>query len=314
MNTIRFIMIAMMFTFTYVVSNAQTIDSYLKKNNLTADKTNYGLYHNIEKSGKGGAPGKGDFVKVILKGQLLDGMVFDEATAEKPFVFQLGYRQVVRGLDVGMTLFKTGGKGTLYIPAELAYGSKGVGKSVPPNAPVMYEVELLEIMSERAYEDYMIDLERKERAAFLAQKKQQALTDQKLINEYAISKKLKVQQTPSGASYVITKKGKGKPAKAGDFIAVAYEGFLLDGNSFDKSPAKKPYKFELGANKVIQGWDDSLVNFNKGAEGWLLVPSQLAYGPRSIDEGKISIPGNSVLVFKIKMTDIDRVKNVQTRK
>jgi len=43
MNTIRFIMIAMMFTFTYVVSNAQTIDSYLKKNNLTADKTNYGL-------------------------------------------------------------------------------------------------------------------------------------------------------------------------------------------------------------------------------------------------------------------------------
>jgi len=115
----------------------------------------------------------------------------------------------------------------------------------------------------------------------------------------------KAKRLPSGMSYVITKKGKGENAKKGDYIEVHYEGQLIDGSVFDSSYEKgQPFKFTLGRRKAIEGWEEGLLNFKKGSEGWLIVPSQMAYGPREIREGKTHIPANSVLVFKIKVVDL----------
>ena len=97
-------------------------------------------------------------------------------------------------------------------------------------------------------------------------------------------------------------------AKPGDQLEVSYQGFLLDDSSFDASAAASPYRFELGKSKVIKGWEEGLQYFQKGSEGWLLIPSKLAYGPRSIEEGKILVPGNSVLIFKVKVVDIEAGK------
>ena len=154
----------------------------------------------------------------------------------------------------------------------------------------------------------MKEVEAKERRKYEEHKKKQFSEDKKIIQKYALKNKLKTKRMPSGVSYVLKKKGKGETAKAGDMIEVHYEGRLTNGDVFDSSFDKEPFKFVLGKGKTIQGWEDGLKNFKKGSEGWLLIPSKLAYGPRSIREGKINIPENSVLIFKIKVVTINRKK------
>lgn len=284
---------------------AQNTDlkSYLETAKIETESA-YGMQYRVYKAGQGEHVKKGDYVLIHYKGKLLDGTIFDATEPEEPFVFQVGYGQVVRGLDVGMTLLNKGSKTDLFIPSDMAYGTKGVGKMIPPNAALIFEVDVIDIMDNKAYDQYMRALEAKERAAFEAHIAQQFETDLRRINDYAVQNKIKAKRLPSGLSYAITKKGKGEKATSGDVLEVSYEGFLLDGTTFDKSPAKEPYQVRLGAKKVIQGWEEGLQQFNKGAQGWLLVPSKMAYGPRSIEEDHISIPSDAVLIFKIKVESI----------
>ena len=281
------------------------IATYIKKNKLSA-KAEYGIHYVLGIAGTGQKIKKGDYVKINYEGKRLDGKTFDVSDSKEPFVFQVGYGQVIRGLDVGMTLLNKGCEAKLLIPADLAYGNKGVGTTIPPNASLLFEIEVLDIMNQNQYDDYMRDLEKKERQAFENHRKQQFDADLRLINKYASKKKIKAKRLPSGVSYAITKKGKGDFATAGDVLRVRYEGFLTDGSKFDASKAKAPYQFELGAQKVIEGWEEGLTQFNKGAEGWLLIPSKLAYGPRAIQEEGISIPANSILIFKIKVESLEK--------
>ncbi|HHH50149.1 MAG TPA: peptidylprolyl isomerase, partial [Saprospiraceae bacterium] len=60
---------------------------------------------------------------------------------------------------------------------------------------------------------------------------------------------------------------------------------------------------------VIEGWDEGLQQLGRGGEAWLLIPSRLAYGPRAIEEKDISIPENSVLIFKVKILEIKKPKS-----
>ncbi len=287
--------------------SAQTqldLKSYLKENKIDAKQSKDGIFYTVDKKGKGAMPKKGDYVMVNYVGKLLDGKVFDQSEANDPFVFQVGYRQVIRGWDLGIPLYKVGAKGSLYVPPSLAYGTRGAG-AIPPNSPLIFEIELVKIMNLGEYDKYMVELEQKERRAFEAHVKTQFVKDKKLINEYALDNKLKTKRTPSGLSYVITKKGKGAKAKAGDQLKVSYEGQLLDGSVFDSSKGKKPYEFVLGQKKVIDGWEEGLQFFNKGSEGWLLIPSKLGYGPLAIKEDGIDLPADAVLVFKIEVVDIN---------
>ena len=282
------------------------LETYLSDQNIAAEATDYGLYYTITKQGTGRKPKVGDYLALNFKGKLLDGKVFQESDPADPFVFQIGYRQVIRGWDLGIRAFPLGSKGTIYIPSNLAYGKRGAGKEVPPNSALQFEVEVLKILSGQEYDAYMEELERKEQAAYLAEIEAQFIADKKLIQEYALSNKLRTKRTASGLSYVITKAGKGGKAKAGDELAVTYEGFLLDGKPFDATKAKETYKFPLGKRKVIKGWDEGLTYFAEGSEGILLIPSKLAYGPRAIYEENVAIPSNSVLIFKIKVEEIKR--------
>lgn len=280
------------------------IHDYLKENNIKAESTTDGVYYKIAKKGNGDQPKSGDYVMVNYKGMLVNGKTFDESKEGEPLVFQLGHRQVIRGWESGIPKFKVGSAGQLFVPASMAYGKTGAGKAIPPNSDLIFEIEVLKVMTFQEYDSYMFELEKKQRQKFIEQKKEQLKIDKKLIQDFAISKKIKSKRTNSGLSYAITKKGKGEKAKAGDVLKVSYTGYLLDGSVFDKS--KKGFEFPLGKNKVIKGWEEGLTYFNKGSEGWLMIPSQFAYGPRSIEEDDISIPSNSVLVFKIKVEDITK--------
>jgi FKBP-type peptidyl-prolyl cis-trans isomerase len=282
------------------------IQSYLTTQNITAVATDYGLHYQIEKEGKGAKPKVGDYVALRFKGKLLDGTVFEASEAGEDFIFQVGYRQVIRGWDLGLREFPVGSTGKLFIPPNLGYGTTGAGELVPPNTPLIFEIELLKILTEEEYNEYMAALEAKEQAAFEAQIETQFIQDKKLIQNYVLDKRLRTKRTRSGLSYAITKKGKGATAKKGDELSVSYKGYLLDGKPFDASKAKETYKVLLGLGKVIKGWDEGLTFFTEGSEGILLIPSKLAYGPRGIYEKNVAIPPNSVLVFDIKVEKIKR--------
>ncbi|MEK7256760.1 MAG: FKBP-type peptidyl-prolyl cis-trans isomerase [Bacteroidota bacterium] len=293
-----------LFTLQAQPDSPLSLEDYLQKNSLSTQATEDGLHYQIQLPGSGNFPKQGDYVLLTFKAMLLDSTVFDQSHEGEPFIFQVGNREVIKGLDKGIRLLKKGGKAKLFVPPSLGYMQYGVGKTVPPNSPLIYEIELLDVMNFEQYDAFMRDLEERERQEFKRLEQAQFEKDLNIIESVAEEKRLKTKRTFSGLSYAVTKPGKGENAKPGNKLVVAYEGFLADGSPFEKSPAEKPYEFVLGAGKVMDGWEEGLQFFNKGSEGWLLIPSRLAYGQLEINEANVRVPANSVLVFKVKVVEI----------
>ena len=109
-------------------------------------KTDSGLRYQIIQEGNGKKANKGDNVSVHYKGQLLDGTVFYSSYKRKqPLDFTVGIGQVIAGWDEGLQLLKVGDKARLVIPSNLAYGSQGAGGVIPPDAPLIFDVELVAV-------------------------------------------------------------------------------------------------------------------------------------------------------------------------
>ena len=125
-------------------------ENYLKLLNDISQgfsKTKSGLLYNFEIHNNSKKPSTGDKVSVHYKGMLLDGTVFDSSyKRNEPIVFTLGVGQVIKGWDEGVSLLGIGDKAKLIIPAELAYGEAGAGGIIPPNATLIFEVELVSII------------------------------------------------------------------------------------------------------------------------------------------------------------------------
>ncbi len=110
------------------------------------DKTESGLRYKILQNGEGKQATKGANVSVHYKGQLLDGTVFDSSYKRKqPIDFSVGVGQVIPGWDEGILLLKVGDKARFVIPSDLAYGERGAGGVIPPNAPLIFDVELMDV-------------------------------------------------------------------------------------------------------------------------------------------------------------------------
>ncbi|MCU7924022.1 MAG: FKBP-type peptidyl-prolyl cis-trans isomerase [Candidatus Thiodiazotropha sp. (ex Dulcina madagascariensis)] len=108
--------------------------------------TDSGLKYEDLSEGSGGVAAAGQRVSVHYTGWLKDGDKFDSSLdRDQPFDFTLGKGMVIRGWDEGVAGMKVGGKRRLTIPSQLGYGSRGTGGVIPPNATLVFDVELLGI-------------------------------------------------------------------------------------------------------------------------------------------------------------------------
>jgi FKBP-type peptidyl-prolyl cis-trans isomerase len=121
-------------------------DAALDKIAAGFNKAESGLRYQIIQKGNGAKAEKGKTVSVHYKGQLADGTVFDSSyKRNQPIDFPLGMGQVISGWDEGIQLLKVGDKARFVIPSHLGYGSRGAGGVIPPDATLIFDVELMDV-------------------------------------------------------------------------------------------------------------------------------------------------------------------------
>ena len=141
-------------------------------------------------------------------------------------------------------------------------------------------------------------------ASSLAQ--DQKKIDDDLLKKHFAKNKIKATKTATGLYYVISKKGTGPNAKAGQNVSMKYQGKFLDGKQFDGNmddnfnlQRPTPLQFQLGKGMVIAGWDEGIQLLNKGCRATFYIPSGLGYGPG----GRGPIPANTCMVFNVELVD-----------
>lgn len=125
----------------YVAQNEQDIIAYIAKNNLTAQRSDSGLYYVINEAGDDEQPTAASNVTVAYKGYFTNGNVFDQS---KPEGISFGLNQVIKGWTEGIPYFKEGGSGILLVPAHLGYGNDDRGP-IPGGSVLIFEVKLITI-------------------------------------------------------------------------------------------------------------------------------------------------------------------------
>lgn len=134
-------------------------------------------------------------------------------------------------------------------------------------------------------------------AAPVAQENVTPQKDQKMTDNTAE----KITTTPTGLKYVERAQGTGDVATKGKMVSVHYVGTLENGQKFDSSLDRgQPIEFKLGVGQVISGWDEGLEGVKVGGKRKLIIPSDLAYGPRKVG----TIPANSTLIFEVELMGV----------
>lgn len=126
----------------YLEEDRLAIQEYLAENGLVAQETPEGLFYIIDEEGTGDHPDLTSFVKVHYEGRLLNGTKFD-SSYDRGEASEFFLTQVIQGWQIGIPLLKKGGKGQLFIPSPLGYGSRASG-GIPANSVLVFDVELID--------------------------------------------------------------------------------------------------------------------------------------------------------------------------
>lgn len=249
-------------------------DSQAGDEELTS--TASGLQYVILEDGSGEKPEPGGIVEVHYTGTLEDGTKFDSSYDRgEPIQFALGQGQVIPGWDEGISLLNVGDKARLVIPPDLAYGERGAGGVIPPNATLIFEVELVSVQPPPPPPP-------------------EAPTE---VEEADYT------TTDSGLKYYDFEEGTGESPETGQGVSVHYTGWLEDGTMFDSSLTRgQPFEFQVDVGQVIPGWDEGVASMKVGGKRQLVIPSDLAYGEQGAGGG--IIPPNATLVFEVELLEV----------
>jgi len=248
--------------------------------------TESGLQYRIVAEGDGATPTADEFVTVHYAGRLIDGTEFDSSYKRgEPATFPTG--GLIKGWTEALLLMQVGDKWELTIPAEIAYGERGAGGVIPPNATLVFDIELLGIKSEA-------DLNAERDAAMAGFKNEQAA----FLEENA--KKDGITATASGLQYRVITEGSGKSPSATSQVTVHYAGTLINGDEFDSS-YKRGEPISFGLNQVIAGWTEGVQLMKEGGKYEFFIPYNLGYGER----GSRNIPPFATLIFTVELISVD---------
>ena len=125
----------------YSIQNEKEITDYIVAKNLTAVKSDTGLYYVITEPGTGKQPTANSDVRVAYKGYFTSGKIFDQS---KPEGISFSLQQVIKGWTEGISYFKEGGSGVLLIPSHLGYGSGG-RPGIPGGSVLVFDVKLITV-------------------------------------------------------------------------------------------------------------------------------------------------------------------------
>jgi peptidylprolyl isomerase len=276
----------------------EDLKKYIEEKKISVAPTASGLIFIETLAGKGAKIDSGSWVKAHFKVSLIDGKpVFSTYDRGEPMEFEYGKRFDTPGFEEGVSKMLKGGKSTMIVPSEIAFGEMGRGAMVPPFSTVIYDVEIVDITSKADHDKKINEEKKKEEMKMQANKGQEGA----LMSKYLKDKNITAKPTASGLIYVEKVKGTGTRAIAGKKVKVHYTGTLLDGSKFDSSRDRnEPFEFNLGQGQVIKGWDEGIAMMNVGGKATLVIPSSIAYGDR--DMGKI--PPFSTLVFDVELLDV----------
>lgn len=247
-------------------------DAPSKVDDADFETTDSGLqYYDLE-VGDGPMPEEGQRVSVHYTGWLLDGTKFDSSLDRaQPVQFAVGASQVIPGWDEGMTTMKVGGRRQLVIPPELGYGAQGAGGVIPPDATLVLEVELVDVLPGSPAAPSEVD-------------------------------EVDYETTDSGLKYYDFEVGEGASPEQGQQVAVHYTGWLVDGTKFDSSLDRgQPFVFVLGMGQVIPGWDEGVATMKIGGKRQLVIPPELGYGEQGSGG---TIPPNATLIFEVELLGV----------
>ncbi|HEX8684606.1 MAG TPA: FKBP-type peptidyl-prolyl cis-trans isomerase [Ardenticatenaceae bacterium] len=241
----------------------------LGENVVTTDS---GLQYEDTVVGEGTEAQTGDIVSVHYSGFLEDGTMFDSSvTRGQPFQFTLGTGGVIQGWDEGVPGMQIGGKRTLVIPADLAYGEAGQPPTIPPNSPLTFEVELLDV---------------------------QTPPEPTSVEEGDYT------TTESGLQYVILTEGEGEEVEEGQMVTVNYNGWVEGGTLFDSSEQSgQPIQFIVGDTQ-LEGLNEGTVGMKVGEKRQLRIPAELAFGAEGAGD---MIPPDSTIIFELELLEIQDV-------
>ncbi|WP_417450119.1 FKBP-type peptidyl-prolyl cis-trans isomerase [Kordiimonas sp.] len=262
--------------------------AYLEENKKKegVQVTASGLQYRVVESGDGKSPSAEDFVTVHYAGRLIDGSEFDSSYKRgEPATFPAG--RLIPGWTEALQMMQVGDKWELAIPAEIAYGPNGAGGVIPGDATLVFDVELLGVMS-------------LEEAEAEARKQAETFKIQQLAFLEENAKQDGVTETESGLQYRVIEEGEGDSPTAEANVTVHYAGKLIDGTEFDSSYRRgTPTSFPL--NGVIKGWTEGVQLMKPGAKYEFFIPYHLAYGER----GSRSIPPYATLIFTVELVSVD---------
>ncbi len=275
-----------------------SIAAYIAEKGITQAPTSSGLYVIQEKRGSGRLPVEGDMLRLHFSISLLNGEVLFTTDGMEPLEVEFGSDFDTKGFHEGIAFLRKGGMVKLIVPSDLAYDSIGIPQMLPPFTTLVYDLELIDLVTAA-----QLERERQEKAQAESRKAEQARKNEPgLIKKYLADHQYPDTPLPSGLYYFETEKGEGPKPEAGDLVEVHYTLYNIHGIPLQSSKEfGQTFEFQVGTGQVIRGWDEGLLLMNEGGKARFVIPSNLAYSDTSRGE---DIPAYSPLVFDVELISV----------